>query len=122
MSALAAALYAGLAAIAALFQLALAAGAPWGHLVLGAVHPGRLPARMRALAVFQAALWGALAWAVLARAGLAGAAPGLGFGLAVALTALSFLASLLSPARAERRLWAPVMGTMLGAAIVVSLG
>jgi len=122
MIGLAAWLYVGLVAVTALFHLALAAGAPWGHLTLGAVYPGRLPARMRALAVFQAALLGAMAWAVLARAGLAGAAPGLGYGLAVTLTALSFLASLLSPARAERRLWAPVMGTMLGTAIVVGLG
>ena len=37
---------AGLAVVAA-FQVALAAGAPWGRAAWGGQHQGRLPARLR---------------------------------------------------------------------------
>ena len=33
-----------------LFQLALAAGAPWGELTMGGAFPGQLPPRMRVAA------------------------------------------------------------------------
>jgi hypothetical protein len=38
------------------FQIALAAGLPWGHLIWGGKFPGRLPVRMRGVAVFSAML------------------------------------------------------------------
>ncbi len=38
------------------FQLALAAGAPWGELTTGSAFPGRLRPRMRAVTVGSAVL------------------------------------------------------------------
>lgn len=39
-----------LVAVVVLFQLALAAGAPWGHLAMGGKFPGRLPPPLAMLA------------------------------------------------------------------------
>ena len=40
--------------IAVLFQLALAAGAPWGGVAMAGKYPGRWPAPMRVAALVQA--------------------------------------------------------------------
>ena len=71
MIAIAAFAFASFAAVVVLFQLALVAGAPWGSLTQGGAHPGRLPARSRAVAGASAVLVTAFAIAVLARAGAA---------------------------------------------------
>ena len=62
--------YAGLAALPVAMHLAVAAGAPLGRLTVGGRFAGRLSPAWRALALVQAALLGAMAGAVLARAGL----------------------------------------------------
>lgn len=57
----------------ALFQLALALGAPAGHVVLGgrvAESDGRLPSRWRAASGIAAVILLGFAWIVLARAGV----------------------------------------------------
>lgn len=53
------------------FQLALAAGAPWGSFAMGGAYPGTFPPALRVAAVVQAALLLALAGIVLARAPVA---------------------------------------------------
>src|SRR3990170_1396460 len=70
MTRIAALVYAGLTAIVAAFQLALAAGAPWGAYAMGGAFPGQFPPQMRVAAVVQAVILVALALVVLARAGL----------------------------------------------------
>ena len=62
--------YAGLAALPVMMHLAVASGAPLGHLTVGGRFPGRLPPAWRALALVQAALLATMAGAVLARAGI----------------------------------------------------
>jgi len=46
----AAVVYAFFSAVACLFQLALALGAPWGKLAMGGAFPGRFPPKLRILA------------------------------------------------------------------------
>lgn len=51
------------------FQVALAAGAPWGRVAWGGTHEGRLPAGFRVASAFAAAFWILAALVMLARGG-----------------------------------------------------
>src|SRR5262245_31272575 len=53
------------------FQMALAAGAPWGAYAMGGAFPGQFPPQLRVAAMIQAVILGLLALVVLARAGIA---------------------------------------------------
>ncbi len=53
------------------FQVALAAGAPWGAIAMGGAFPGQFPPELRVAAVVQAVLLAGLALVVLARVGIA---------------------------------------------------
>ena len=66
----AALLYAVMAAGVVAFQIALAAGAPWGAYAMGGASPGRFPPALRIAALVQAALIVGMAAIVLSRAGL----------------------------------------------------
>lgn len=126
MVTIAAYVFAALALFVALFQLALVAGAPWGHLTQGGTHPGRLPPAKRAAAALSGVLIVVLAGLVLIRAGAL--APGwqeplrVWIWLAVAVSALTTLANAASRSRAERTLWLPVGLGLLGSSLVVALG
>jgi hypothetical protein len=103
--------------VLALFQLALALGAPWGSLAMGGRFPGRFPPAMRVAALVQIAIY--------ARAGIA--LPDL-FEISrivvwvvVALMAVAVLLNLITPSRWERRLWAPAAAVMLAASLRVAL-
>lgn len=54
----------------AVFQLALALGAPWGELAMGGKYPGRFPPHMRVGALVQMGLLILMAFVVLTRIGL----------------------------------------------------
>jgi hypothetical protein len=116
-----AALYAGLAALPLIMQLALAAGAPLGRFTVGGRFAGRLPPLWRGLAIVQAGLLVAMACAVLDRGGVIklGLAP-TAFRLALALTVLTLLANAVSPSRPERKLWTPITLGMIAAAVGVA--
>jgi len=104
--------FAALIAIVCLFQLALAAGAPWGEFAMGGAYPGVFPPSMRVAAVAQAAVLAGFALIVLIRAGLAlprwRRAAGWGVWTAVALMAISVVLNLITPSGMERLIWAPV--------------
>src|SRR5688500_14396531 len=94
------------------FQLALAAGAPWGAYAMGGAFPGRFPPRMRAAATVQAIALTVLGVIVVSHAGLAAtsvaqAAPWLVW-LAVAVSVASLVLNAISPSAGERRIWVPV--------------
>jgi hypothetical protein len=116
MSALAlavAALFAGLV----LFQAALAAGAPIGHLAWGGRHSGVLPRRLRLASAASIAIAVAGVVAALAAGGWLGwprpaTARVVLLGLA-ALFALSLAGNLASSSPAERRLGVPLAGGLL---------
>lgn len=119
----AAILHAVLTLVVVLFQLALAAGAPWGHLAMGGRYPGRLPLPARIAAVVQAVLLVLFSFVVLGRAGLVSPPPPAGLVYVVlAAAALAAVLNLATPSIPERRLWGPVALVMLACVIRVAIG
>jgi hypothetical protein len=108
------------------FQLALAAGAPWGSYAMGGRRAGQYPPAMRAAALVQAILLALLAVVVLD----AGGVLALGWTMAIPWLAwipvIASLASTIANAATrsvvERRLWLPVAVLMLLSSIVVAAG
>ena len=122
---IAASLFALVIAGAVAFQLALAAGAPWGAYAMGGAFSGRFPPRMRVAAIVQAMVLTVLAVIVVSHAGLAGAsvaeaAPWLVW-LAVAVSAASLVLNAISPSAGERRIWVPVAIVLTLTSLVVGV-
>jgi hypothetical protein len=99
--------------VISLFQIALAAGAPWGAASWGGRHPGRLPTGYRiGSAVAGLFFYPAVALVVLGAAGLlgddaVGSGGAAGLWVFAGLFGLSALVNLISPSKVER-IWAPV--------------
>lgn len=117
--------FAGLLAVLALFQLALAAGAPWGSLAMGGRFPGTFPPAMRIAALAQVPIYGLMGLIVFARVGLA--LPGsfevsrIAIWAVVGVSALAVVLNLVTPSKWERRLWAPVAILMFAASLRIAL-
>jgi hypothetical protein len=113
----AALIYAIISAGVVAFQIALAAGAPWGALAMGGAFPGQFPPALRIAALIQAALLVGIAAVVLARAGLI--LPGWSrvsrwlVWFVVAFAALSLILNLITPSAGERAIWAPTAFLLL---------
>ncbi len=125
-STIAAFTFAVLIAVAVCFQIALAAGRPWGTLAWGGKFPGRLPNRMRTASLAAALLLLALGTLVLARAEVT--LPSL-YPLArtliwavVTYCALGVVANSLTPSSSERIVWLPVTILLLISSLVVAFG
>jgi hypothetical protein len=122
---LAAILYAAASALLILFQLALAAGAPWGGYAMGGRFPGRFPTALRLAALTQAALIAAMAGIVLARAGIGlvgwAAASRRLVWVVVAVSAVTLVLNLITPSAAERAIWAPVAFALLVSSTLVAM-
>ena len=107
------------------FQIALAAGAPWGEYAMGGAYPGQFPPELRVAAVVQAGILAGLALVVLARAGIAlptwSRASRWLIWLVVAFSALSLVLNLITPSAGERLIWAPVALIMLVSSITVAV-
>ena len=120
----AALLHAAVSAGVVAFQIALAAGAPWGAYAMGGAFPGQFPPHLRVTALVQAALLAAMAAVVMSRAGLAFA--GLSRAsrrlvwVVVAFSAVSFVLNLITPSAGERAIWAPVALLLLVSSAVVA--
>ena len=106
------------------FEIALAAGAPWGAYAMGGASPGQLPPELRIAAIFQAVLLVGMAAVILARAGLI--LPGWSrvshwlVWIVVALTALSLVLNLISPSAGERAIWTPTLVLLLISSLIVA--
>ena len=125
LPAVAALVFAVVAAGVIAFQLAMALGAPWGRYAMGGAFPGRFPTPMRIAAVVQAVVIGAVAVVVLSAAGLvlgdlAIALPWLVW-VAVVISALALVLNSISRSAGERRIWVPVAAVMLVSSLVVAL-
>jgi hypothetical protein len=125
ISRIAAIVYAIVCLVVVAFQLALAAGAPWGEYAMGGAFPGQFPPALRIAAIVQAALLAGMAAVVLARAGLilprwARASRWLVW-VVVAFAALSLILNLLTPSAGERALWAPTALLLLISSAAVAL-
>ncbi|WP_345713975.1 hypothetical protein [Kineococcus glutinatus] len=95
----------------ACFQLALAAGAPWGRLAWGGVHAGVLPDGYRLASAASALTYAALT--VVAGTGLLPAAPRRAVLTgAAALMGVGTVLNLASPSLPERLLWTPVAAAL----------
>jgi len=112
--------FAGAALVVMLFQFALALGVPWGHLAMGGRYPGRMPVAMRVSAWAQGGIMAAMGWTVAAHAGvIAEQPPGWTLWVVAGITLMTFVLNLITPSRAERRLWGPVTFVMLCCVLVV---
>ncbi len=124
-AALFATLYAAFTAIVVVFQLALAAGAPWGQVAMGGRYPGRFPTQLRIGALVRAALLSFLALIVLSRAGVGfpvlDPVSGWMVWIAVAISLLSLILNLITRSKWERRLWAPVALVLVVCSLLVAL-
>jgi hypothetical protein len=121
----AALLYAVISAGVVAFQIALAAGAPWGAYAMGGAVPGQFPPALRIAALVQAALIVGMAAIVLSRARLILA----GWSrvsrwlvwVVVVVTAMSLVLNLITPSAGEQALWAPVLLVLLASSLVVAI-
>jgi len=113
-------------AIVILFQLALAAGMPWGRLSNGGKFPGRLPKGMRFASVFQAGILAVFGVIVLTKSGSIYpqwvVASKTAIWVVVAFSALATIMNLITPSKWERIIWAPVSIIMLITVILVAKG
>lgn len=122
---IAATVFLGLCALAVLFQLALALGAPWGEYTMGGRFPGRLPPKMRIAALLQIILLLVLAIIVLIKSGGAFSQfysiGKTGIWFVVAFFVLGSLVNLFTPSKGERAIWAPVNILLLITSLIVGL-
>lgn len=113
-----------LTAGAVVFQIALAAGLPWGAVAWGGAFPGVLPPHMRIASLGSVFLLGALAFVVLVRAGIVqsrwkGACAKLVW-FVVAYCGLGVLANSLTPSFWERVIWVPVTVLLFATSLIVA--
>jgi hypothetical protein len=109
---LAAYLFGALLLVLALFQLALALGAPWGAYAMGGAFPGIFPPAMRVAALVQVPVLGLVGLIVFARAGLVlpswARAARMLIWVVVGLLGVGVVLNLITPSPMERLIWAPV--------------
>jgi hypothetical protein len=107
------------------FQLALAAGAPWGAYAMGGAFPGQFPPELRVAAVVQAVILALLALVVLARADMAlpkwSRASRWLIWIVVAFSTISLVLNTITPSAGERAIWMPVALVMLICSAIVAV-
>jgi hypothetical protein len=111
--------------VAAVFQLALAAGAPFGSFAMAGKFPGQFPFAMRIAAFVQAVVLMLLTVVVGARADLIFPqwrflSERLCWGVVV-FSALGLMMNLITPAKWERIIWAPVAAVLFASSFVVAI-
>jgi hypothetical protein len=103
--------FAILIAIVILFQMALLAGAPWGHLTMGGKYPGALPKNIRRVTLVSMLLLIGFALIVLTRAGVFmpewQPATRVLIWFVVAYCGFGVFLHIITPSRWERIIWLP---------------
>lgn len=122
---IAVAIFLSLCANVALFQLALALGAPWGEYTMGGRFPGKLPPKMRVAALMQIVVLLVLAFIVLIRSGWAlsqfYSSGKTGIWFVAAFFVLGSFLNLSTPSKGERVIWGPVNILLLTTSIIIAL-
>jgi len=122
---LSATIFTALTGIIVLFQLALAAGLPWGAASMGGKFPGVYPPKMRVVAVVNGLLLMGLAGIVLSKAGVLfpGIKPFSDYAIwfVVAFCFVGTILNSITPSKIER-IWAPVIAIQLVTSVYVALG
>lgn len=125
MSAIAAVAFTAVMVALAVFQLALIAGAPLGHLAWGG-QDRVLPSGKRVGSVVSIALYALFSVVVLQRAGLIDLLPGVvadvGIWVIVAYSALGIVMNGISRSKPERYTMVPVCVVLTVLSLVVALG
>jgi hypothetical protein len=123
-SIIAARLYVVLITCTILFQIALAAGTPWGEFAWGGSHPGTLPKQLRIASGVSGAVLVALAFVVLVRAGLLMQRwkhkTRQLIWVVVGYGALGVVVNAITPSVWERIVWLPVTILLLVASLIVA--
>lgn len=118
-------IYIVVSVVVILFQIALAAGVPWGEFAMGGAFPGQFPPELRVAAVLQAGILAALAFVVLARAGITlprwSRTSRWLIWVVVAFSAVSLVLNTITPSAGERAIWAPVALIMLICSVIVAI-
>ncbi|WP_395638081.1 hypothetical protein [Pseudolysinimonas sp.] len=116
-------LFAGLV----VFQLALAAGAPWGRAAYGGQAPGVLPRQFRLSSVVAAVVWSGVALVVARHGGIPVWAPlpdswlPVAVWVVVGLLAIAVVLNTITRSRIERAIWLPTTIVLLAATLTVAL-
>ena len=122
---IAAYIFAFLMLLLVLFQLALAAGMPWGSLAMGGKFPGRFPVKLRIAAIVQATIAILFSLLVISRAGLLlpswQESAGIFIWVVVGFSVLSTVMNIITPSKWERIIWAPVAVTLTICSLIVAL-
>ena len=109
-----------------LFQLALAAGAPWGRFAWGGQHAGVLPDRYRVGSAVSALFYVAIAMLALDRSGTLDVVPDgvsrVGMWIVFGLLVLSVPMNGISRSRPERYVMTPVVLVLAVLAVLIALG
>lgn len=119
-------IFAAAMGIVILFQLALAAGMPWGSIAMGGKYPGKYPPIMRAVAIIQIVILAGVASIVLSKVGLilpewdSFATKGIWF--VVGFSLLATILNIITKSVWERRIWAPISLILLITSINVAVG
>jgi hypothetical protein len=108
----AALIYAIVSAGVVAFQIALAAGAPWGEFAMGGAFPGQFPPALRIAALLARASLILPSWSRVSRWLV---------WFVVAFAALSFILNLITPSAGERAIWAPTAFLLLISSGIVAL-
>jgi len=117
-------IFSTLTVAAIFFEIALAAGMPWGEFAWGGKYPGVLPTDMRIASVVQAFLLLAFVLVVLIRVGIVFPAwqpisKKLVWAV-VAYCALGVIANAITPSFWERIIWLPVLTICFASSFVVA--
>jgi len=111
--------------IGILFQLALVFGAPWGELTMGGQYPGKLPAKLRFVVLFQILILLAFACTVLVKTSFM--LPQLYhissivMWVIVAFFVLGSFLNIITKSVWERRIWAPVNIILLVLSVMIAV-
>ncbi|CAM4378611.1 hypothetical protein L1N85_25675 [Paenibacillus alkaliterrae] len=118
--------FSALIAIVILFQIALAAGMPWGSYAMGGKFPGKFPPTMRIAALIQVIILSLIASIVLIKSGLIfpdwSSFTEAAIWFVVAFSVIATLLNVITRSVWERRIWAPVCLLMLITSIIVAIG
>lgn len=124
MAHIAAYIFAGVMAALAVFQIALAAGAPLGRFAWGGAHD-RLPTSLRIGSVISLLIYGACTTVVLDRAGvidvIGGGVSGPGAWVVVGFLSLGVVMNAISRSKPERFAMTPVALVLAASAFIVAM-
>ncbi|WP_041560120.1 hypothetical protein [Nocardia farcinica] len=119
-------LFVALLAALAIFQIAVAAGAPLGRFTWGGAHPGVLPAGLRVAAVVSILIYAVMAALALDRAGAVELVPddvaAAGMWVVVGFCVFSVVPNAISRSAGERYVMTPVSVALAVLALLVALG